>query len=138
MEEFSNYVLRPGVITLAVAVVIATFFIKRVVELRWPSLKKTASEMEAAVMYASKAGMWWREVVLYAIPVLLGASASLMDSEFIHGPITGLGNRAMFCSGIGWSSGFLYKIARKVILQKTGVDITSTSIAPSPPEDTTK
>lgn len=138
LDEITKYVFRPGTFAVAVAVVIITFFIKKIVETAWPKMKKQAHEMDDKSMYLSKVALWWNEVVLYAIPVVAGGCFGFSKSEFLSGDIDTVGARVMFQAGVGWFSAFLYKILRKVIQQKTGVDIqpnTSTP-PPSPPADT--
>lgn len=136
MEQILAQVLRPGTFVVAVAVVIATFFIKRIAELTHPKLKKTkqvggeGKEVIRATAYANKLSLWWNEVILYAIPVLVGALFALSSSEFLFGDIDTVGGKAMFSAGVGWFSGFFYKIFRKLVLKKTGVDIKPGSIRP--------
>lgn len=134
MDGILEHLMRPGTLVVAVAVVILTFFTKKVSETAWPSLKKRATEMEAAPMYMTMFAMWWNEVILYAIPVVFGAAFGLVRSEFLHGTIVDLGGRLAFCAGTGWFSGLLYKGVRKAIMQKTGIDIhPNGSITPPAP-----
>ncbi len=131
MEEITSQVLRPGTFAIAVAVVIATFFIRRIVEILLPRLKHKDD-----VSYETKAQMWWNSVILYAIPVLLGCAAAAVKSEWLFGDIDKVGAKVMFGGGVGWFSSFLYKIFRKVILQKTGVDIQPSDTAEPDKPDT--
>ena len=146
MHDFSeliSLVLRPGTFAIAVAVVILTFFTKRIVEIALPQWKAKkvlsdtpsadSKEMMKAHTYSTKPALWWNEVILYAVPVTFGALLGLMDSKFMHGSANGeLGARIMWSSGVGWFSSFFYKVLRKVLLQKTGVDIKpGGSIAPT-------
>jgi len=130
MEEITSQVLRSGTFVVAVAVVVITFFVRRVVETLRPELKKQADENDPKITYKTKLAMWWNTVILYAIPVLLGACTALFNSDFLHGDIKDLGGRLLFQGGVGWFAGFLYKILRKMIVQRTGVDI-----QPSDPTD---
>ncbi len=133
INSVMSYVWRPGTLTIAVAVVILTFFTRKIVESIRPNLKKRANEMQAAPMYASATGMWWNEVILYAIPVLYGAAFAFVKSSFLHHDVMDFGGKLAFCGGIGWFSSLLYKGVRKVILQKTGVDIQiDASLMPPP------
>lgn len=130
MEEITTQILRPGTFAVAVAVVILTFFIRRIVETVWPSLKKAADANAPELTYLTKVSMWWNTVILYAIPVTVGASTSFIASDFLHGDITDFGGRLLFQAGVGWFASFMYKILRKVVLQKTGVDIKPGPIGP--------
>jgi len=130
MEEITSQILRPGTFAVAVAVVILTFFIRRIIEMQWPHLKKNEDKDTGKVSYTTKFAMWWNSVILYAIPVLLGASTAFFSSTFLHGGITDMGGRLLFQGGVGWFASFMYKVLRKVILKKTGVDIQPGPIKP--------
>lgn len=130
MEEITSQILRPGTFAVAVAVVILTFFIRRVVETVRPDLKKQADANDKEVTYLTKLAMWWNTVILYAIPVLLGAAAGCINSDFLHGDIKDFGGRLLFQAGVGWFASFMYKILRKLILKKTGVDIQPGPVGP--------
>jgi hypothetical protein len=137
MEELKpvlDYLVRPGSLTVMVAVYLFTLFTKRVVQTWKPSLKAAATEMAHAPMYTSKVSMWWNEVALSAMPVVYGTLFGIKYSEFLHGAVTDLSGRLALCAGLGWFSGFGYKVVRKAILAKTGVDIAPESAAPPPPD----
>ncbi len=123
MEELTSHILRPGVVAVAVAVVVITFFVRTIVQVKWPHLKQTDP-------YVTTFSKWWNSVILYAIPVLFGAATAFIDSDFIHGDIKDLGGRILFQAGVGWFASFMYKILRKLILKKTGVDIQPGKITP--------
>lgn len=130
MEEITSQVLRPGTFAVAVAVVVFTFFIRRVVETVRPELKKQADANAKEITYLTPLARWWNTVILYAIPVVLGAGTALIGSDFIHGDIKDVGGRLLFQGGVGWFASFMYKILRKLILQKTGVDIQPGPVGP--------
>lgn len=138
MEEILSQVLRPGTFAIAVAIVIATFFTKRIAELAYPKLRTSSKgvivgsdkEVVRETTYPNKLSMWWNEVVLYAIPVLFGALFALSKSDFLYGGIDSFGGKVLFSAGVGWFSSFFYKIFRKLVLKKTGVDIQPGSIEP--------
>jgi len=130
MEQITSQVLRPGTFAVGVAVVILTFFIRRIVETVWPVLKKQAGGNEPGPTYLTRFSMWWNTVILYAIPVVLGASAAFIHSDFLHGDIKDFGGRLLFQAGVGWFSSFMYKVLRKVILNRTGVDAQPGPIEP--------
>jgi hypothetical protein len=152
-EAFSKYFLP--VVTLSVMVVILTFFTKKVVELAYPAAKKqkqvgdiarpsegtyldSAKPGKAVVSvstYSNSFARWWNEVILYAIPVVWGALAALVggSSEWLFPGFDTVGVKVMFGCGAGWFSSFFYKIIRKMVLKKTGVDIQPGSIRLPPP-----
>lgn len=117
MDDALSQIFRAGTIAVAVGVFVATFFIRRITELLIPSLKKSEDK------YKTKLSLWWNTVILYAIPVLLGCSVGFIPSDFLHGDIKDMGGRLMFQAGVGWFSSFIYKVTRKMILQKAGVDL---------------
>lgn len=130
MDQITSQILRPGTFAVAVAVVVLTFFIRKTVETAVPHLKKKADENEKDVTYATTFARWWNTVILYAIPVTLGACAGFIPSDWIHGDVNDLGGRLLFQGGVGWFSSFMYKVLRKLILKKTGVDIQPGSVKP--------
>ncbi len=132
MDELLSYMLRPGVLTIAMVAYISTMLLRRVVETALPGMKKLAGEMDHAKMYASKGAVWWNEVVLYALPVLIAGGLGLVDSGFLHGPVETPGARVMFSCGIGWFSGMIYKAIRKGLGGKLG----ATPSEPPPPSST--
>jgi len=130
MEEITSQILRPGTFAVAVAVFIVTWFIRKVVEGVWPHLRKNGDENEVKMTYITPFARWWNTVILYAIPVVLGGLIGLLPSQFLHGDIKDIGGRLLFQAGVGWFSSFMYKVLRKLILKKTGVDISPGSIKP--------
>ena len=130
MEEITSQILRPGTFAVAVAVVVLTFFIRRIVETIWPKLKKQADANDKEPTYLTSFSRWWNTVILYAIPVVLGACTAFVSSDFIHGDIKDLGGRLLFQGGVGWFASFMYKVLRKLILKKTGVDIQPGPVGP--------
>lgn len=132
--DITSQIMRPGTFAMAVAVFIATFFTRRVVELLVPLLKHPKD----AAKYSSKLSLWWNGVILYAIPVVFGGLFSLSKSVWLFGEIDTFGSKMMFGAGVGWFASFLYKIFRKLILQKTGVELpgdSEPSEAAEPTED---
>lgn len=130
MEEIASQILRPGTFAVAVAVFIVTWFTRRVVETVWPDLRKNGDENAVSITYVTPFARWWNTVILYAIPVTLGGLIGVIPSDFLHGDIKDVGGRILFQAGVGWFASFLYKVMRKVILKKTGVDIKPGSIRP--------
>jgi hypothetical protein len=135
---------RTGTYVLALIIVIITYFVKKIAVLGYPKLKpKKAVAGEGKIItkaktYDNKISMWWNEVGLQALPVVLGALFALSGSEYLFGEaLTGegsdIGDRVVYGAIVGWFSTFLYTVVRKTLLKKTGVDISpSGSMAPAP------
>lgn len=124
---------RPGTYVLGVIIFIVTFFLRRVVENIWPSLKKKADENASAVTYLTPAARWWNTVILAALPVALGALSSLLKSDFFFDGIGDKGGRVAFGGCVGWFAGFLYQALKRAIKQRFGLDITPTGDSDAPP-----
>lgn len=124
MDEFYNTLTRPGVLILALCVFILTFFIRRLVEIMFPRLKKRTEADKAP--YVTAAAMWWNEVILFLIPVVLGAGIAVLCRKISYvmpvEPIT-VGGSILWGIVIGWFSGFFYKVCRNLLKAKTGVDL---------------
>ena len=98
---------------------ILTFFTRRVVETAVPSLKKGTDANQAGVTYKTTFARWWHEVILYAVPVVWGGlSASLATMYPFPAGLTSFSARLLFGIVIGFFSGFIYKIFKKVVLKK--------------------
>lgn len=121
---------RPGTFVLAVAIYLLVLMVRRVTESAWPSLKKQADANSPEVTYLTKTSRWWNEVILYFLPVAVGALAGLLKSEFLFGTIGDRGGKILLGVCIGWFSGFLYKCLKRMIAQKTGVSLDADSIPP--------
>lgn len=143
LNQILDQVFRPGTFAVAVAVVIFTFFTRKIVERLVPATtvgKKEAKiakdgSMLVARDYGSAFGYWWNEVILHAIPVLAGGLFGIMPSEFLHGAADTLGARLMWCAGVGWFSSFLYKLIAKALGQRAGVEVSTPSMRPLSPDD---
>lgn len=124
MDQAANSLLSMESVYLAVAVVIVTFFVRRIVETAVPSAKKAADENDAKMTYPTAFSRWWNSVILYAIPVVAGAGLAMgaVASGWNILPVKTLGSAAIVGGIVGWFSSFLYKVFRKVLKQRTGVD----------------
>lgn len=139
MEAQLEQFLRPGTFVVVIAVYVLSFFTARIVHTAlpwWRAKKEMTSDGKEVVRtkrYPTKLAMWWNEVMLPAVPVLYGAVLGFATSsvEFLWGPAAEqLSVCVMIGGGLGWFTTFLYKIARKLILQKAGVDIKPGSVPP--------
>lgn len=135
MDQLISQLLTFGTLLLATSVFIATFFVRRFVELLKPTWKKQAHELSAKPTYLGQAGLWWNDFVLPLLPVIFGCGTAFVNAEFLYGPLTNekLFIRFMWGGGIGWFSGVLYKGVSKVVKAKTGIDIDPSSTSTPPP-----
>lgn len=124
---------RPGTYVLGVAIFMAIFMLRRIVETSFPRLKKQCDVNAPKVVYLTAMSRWWNEVILYFLPVFLGLASGFIKSDFFFAGIGDKGGRLIFGAVVGWFSSFLYKLLRKVILQKTGVDLVPDITEVDPP-----
>jgi len=129
-----------GVHTLVFASVcwIGTFFIRRIVETIWPSLKKQADEKSSNPAYSSTMSQWWNKVILYAIPVVVGVLSAVLATAYpFPAGMQSLSSRVFFGVFLGFFSSFFYKAAKQIIKQfvekATGTKLRMGS-TPPPPE----
>jgi len=124
MDQAVTALLKLESVYLAVAVVIVTFFVRRIVETAVPSAKKKADENAAGITYETSFARWWNSVILYAIPVVAGSGMAMaaVASGWEMLPVSTLGGAAISGGIVGWFSSFLYKVFRKVLKQRTGID----------------
>lgn len=98
---------------------VLTFFTRRIVETAIPHLKKQADANAPDATYRTTFARWWNEVILYALPVAWGAiSASLMTMYPFPQGLTSFSARLFFGIVVGFFSGFIYKILKKIVLKK--------------------
>lgn len=114
---------RSGTYVLALAVFIVTWIVRKTIENIWPSLQKQGDANATQITYLTRMSRWWNEVMLYEIPVLIGGAFGFMHSGFLFGDITGLSTKMTFGGVVGWLASFMYKVLRKVVKQRLGVDI---------------
>lgn len=124
MDQLIAQFWQLGTLYLCFAVIISTFFVRRIVEMIVPSAKKAADENDPKVTYKTKFAAWWNGVILYALPVLAGIGFAMgWQSYFCAGDAAeSLKDAGMFGAIIGWFSSFLYKVVRKTLKKKTGID----------------
>jgi hypothetical protein len=122
MDQLIAQFWHRGTLYLGVAVVIVTFFARRIVELAAPSLKKQADENDEKPTYKTKMAEWWNGVILYAIPVVAGILGAVFWRSYFCADVESLKDAGMFGAIVGWFSSFLYKVIRKTLKKKTGID----------------
>lgn len=135
--DFIQLLTSSGTYVLALAVFILTWLLRRAVETGFPSLKKCADANALSVTYLTSMSRWWNEVILYILPVFIGGSFGLFgNSTFLFGDIKELTARVTLGGVVGWLSSFMYKVLRKVVKQRLGVDLVpgpdSTDSVPPP------
>lgn len=117
MEQAATKLMSMSSVYLAIAVVIITFFIRRIVETALPSARDTDPQ--------TNFGKWWQGVILYALPVGFGALLAVGDAfsglNVVEGGQT-MGGQIIYGGIVGWFSGFLYKVFRKTLRKRTGID----------------
>lgn len=124
MDDVVSQFLSKGTAAIAIVVVIGNFFIKRTVEIVWPSLKPVAKEMDPESMYRTKAALLWNQIGLYALPVSLGVLIGFLSKEpFLFGDIQTTEGRVFYAASVGWFADFLYEVFQKTLLSKTGVKL---------------
>lgn len=141
MEHAADFLLQKGALLLGVLVVIITFFIRRVVETALPNLKKKADENSPQVTYLTEFARWWNSVILYALPVVTGSALAIVKPDWFLPESATKGDAFLYGMIIGWFSSFLYKVVRKTLKARTGIDPVPgvASVFPSsppPPDDT--
>lgn len=126
MDATVSQFLTKGTAIIAIVVVILNFFVKRIVEMTWPKLRPVGGEMDHKPMYSGKAGMWWNEVGLYALPVLIGSTfGRFVDEPFMFGDISTIKGRVFYAGVVGWFADFLYTVVQKALYKSTGVELPS-------------
>lgn len=132
MDEAVAQFLSTGTVVLAGVCIVGSFFIRRIVETAVPSVRQTADENSPKTSYPNALSRWWNQVILYSIPVIVGCLVGLIQVEFIFGSqINTLSGRVFYGMVVGFFSGFLYKIFRRALASKAGIELPSTP--PLPP-----
>lgn len=137
MDDVVSQLVSYRSLILMVVVLIGTFFIRRIAELAFPKLKQAAPETALAVSYTNPWSVWWNQVILYAIPVILGAVLALSITDWTPEGMPQISKPGLALYGVllGWFASFGYKVLRKAFKQKTGIDLPSFSNPPPPGSD---
>lgn len=130
MDDVVALLLNAKTIYLAFAVIIVTFFVRRIVETAVPAARKAADENSPMTTYPTEFSKWWNQVILYAVPVLVGVGLSLTVDELISDLMKQTSSIVVYGGIVGWSSSFIYKVLRKILKEKTGIELPGASIAP--------
>ena len=119
MDQVVSQFFQLGTVVLACSVFIATYLIRKTVEIWKPRLKKQSHPNEPGATYLSKSAEFWNEVLLRFIPVLLGGLIGLVDAPFLFGEhLTGLGAQMLYGGVVGWFAATVYGAARKAFAKK--------------------
>jgi len=127
MDQAVLAFLTKGTFVLAVLVVVINFFIRRTVQLIRPDFKPLGGAMDKKAMYADTAAMWWNEIGLYALPVVIGANLGLVKGlGFLFDPsIKTVSGHVFYAAVVGWFADFLYEVIQKILYKSTGVTLPS-------------
>ena len=138
MDDAFMQLIHTGTIVYGVSIIMVTFFIRKLVETGWPSIKKKADENDPAVTYETTFARYWNQVILYALPSAIGALIGILDVPFLYGDNgakTMLG-RVFTGVFVGGVSAFVYKSAKK----RWGINLESglqgSTRPPPPPAET--
>lgn len=128
MNGAVDHILSTGALVLGLAIFIGTFIIRRIVETAFPSAKKKADANDPKPSYETAFARWWNEVILYALPSIVGAVLCLANISAISQDvdIKTTTDRIIFGVVIGFLSGFFYKLIRRMVFKRTGVDLAPT------------
>jgi hypothetical protein len=98
---------------------VLTFLTRRIVETAMPTLKKAADANHPEATYKTTFSRWWNEVILYVLPVAWGSVAATAATfyPFPEG-ISSFSSRLIFGVVVGFFSGFIYKILKKIVLKR--------------------
>lgn len=140
MEQAADFLLQKGTLLLGVLVVIITFFIRLVAETAAPSLKKKADENSPEITYATPFARWWNSVILYALPVMIGGGLAMWKIAWFLPESASRSDGLLMGIVVGWFSSFMYKVVRKVLKARTGIDPVPgpVSLVPDKPEEDKK
>jgi len=138
MDSVVSQFLSKGTAIIAIVVVIVGFFTKRTVEMCWPWLRPVANEMSHKPMYTNKGALWWNQIGLYALPVMVGMAIGFVAKEpFLYGPdLKTTSGRVFYAATVGWFADFLYEVISKALQKSTGVSLPDAdgSIPPLKPD----
>lgn len=131
MDEVVAQVFTYKTVILMIAVVIGTFFVRRIIETAFPQVKQASSEMSDSATYTNHWAAWWNQVFLYLIPVLLGAAMAFMFKDIVSlDTFTSKTGLALYGAIAGWFSATGYKVIRRLVQTKTGVELPAVSTMP--------
>lgn len=123
-------------LVFGLACYILTQFTRRVVETRWPHLRKGADENSIQATYSTEMSRWWNQVILYALPVLYGAACAVLAFKYpFPEGMQSFSGRLFFGIVIGFFSGFLFKFVKRALAKKITGDPNAYDTVPSPPDD---
>lgn len=112
-----------GTAIIALACVMATGVVKRLVENIWPYLKKAADENAKGVTFKTPMARWWSRVILPSISVVMGGVLGVIPADYLFGAVGDRSSRVFYGLVVGWLSTTIYKIIKKVIEKRTGVNL---------------
>lgn len=133
MDEAISQILNIGTAVFGVSIVIVTFLFRRGIETAWPSLRKKADENDPIITYSTTAARWYQQVILYALPVVIGVGLAILDIPFlVPEELRTPGGRVFYGMVSGWFSSATYKVVKRLLAAR-GIELPSASINPGPP-----
>jgi len=124
MDTFLKDFSLIGVCSLAVALVVATALIRKIMELALPVLVKTevyVTKTHKVTKYQNGWARVYNELFLYLLPYILGALIALSKTAFIFGSIEKYTGRLIFSVLVATFSGIFYKSVKKSIPRLFGL-----------------
>ena len=107
--------LKTIFLSLGIGVII--YFIRLFVE-KIPGVKKvkTADKDGTHILYSNKFSEWWNDVILYALPIVLGVLIGGLAKQTFWPEFAPTRLGGIFYGAIaGWASGFVYRIVKKLL-----------------------
>lgn len=94
---------------------------RRIFEAGFVCLKATG---DPAKPYKTTMSRWWNEVILYTLPVIYGNVVCLLlyKTTFFPDGYQSWQAAMVLGTATGFMSGFLYKVAKRLILRDAGVE----------------
>lgn len=122
MEIITQSMLQ--IAAFGTACYVLTFITRKIFETAIKSLRSVPS---GKLVYVSVASMWWNSVILYAIAPLYGVGIALLARNTELFPESFRSWQAAVVLGIslGFMSGFIYKVMKKLVLKEVGVNTES-------------
>jgi hypothetical protein len=123
MDDALTQFLTYRTVVFACACWIGTFFVRRVAETKWPSLKPVKNPGSEG--YLTGFALWWNKLILYLLPVGVGASLSAVLPDFMPPGIVTTAGGVTYGVVIGFLSGLAFKIFRRLALRTAGLESSS-------------
>lgn len=123
-------------VIFGVACYVFSFLTRRCFEAWRPSLRRTVEDTAKKTPYCDSLCRWWNEVILYAVPPAWGAGLAILIRKTPVFPEFFREWRlaVLFGVAIGFLSGFVYKITKRLILTRVGLPESTLTIPSGVPD----